>query len=159
MAAADGPADRRIVVGVDGSEHSRQALRWATSLAGQIGATVVAVMAWEFPTTVGWSAGTYVPDSWNPETDAEQALATVLNEVVGSARPAGIQAVVREGNAAKALLEQSKGTTMLVVGGRGRHGGLTSRLLGSTSADCAEQATCPVLVVHGDQAPPTRVTG
>ncbi len=159
MATPDEPADPRIVVGVDGSEHSKQALRWATSLAAQVGATVDAVLAWEFPTTVGWSAGTYVPDTWNPEIDAEQTLDAAIDDVFGAARPAGLRAVLREGNAAKTLLEQSEGATMLVVGGRGHHGGFTGRLLGSASAHCAENATCPVLVVHGGQPPPAGVTG
>jgi nucleotide-binding universal stress UspA family protein len=145
--------DQRIVVGVDGSEHSKQALRWATALGAQIGATVDAVMAWDFPTSVGWSAGTYVPDTWNPETDAQTSLETTIDEVFGSERPDHLRATVQEGHAAKVLLDQSKSATMLVVGGRG-HGGLAGRLLGSASKECAEHATCPVLVVHGDQPPP-----
>jgi nucleotide-binding universal stress UspA family protein len=143
---------RRIVVGVDGSEHSKQALRWAASLAAQSGATVDAVMAWEFPTSMGWSAGTYVPDTWNPESDAEQALATAIDDVFGSERPAGLRPILREGNASKALLELSEGATMLVVGSRG-HSGLTGRLVGSAAADCTQHASCPVLVVHGEEPP------
>ena len=145
--------DQRIVVGVDGSEHSRQALRWATALGAQIGASVDAVMAWDFPTRAGWSAGTYVPENWNPETDAQTSLETTIDEVFGSERPDHLGAVVQEGHVAKVLLDQSKSATMLVVGGRG-HGGLAGRLLGSASRECAEHATCPVLVVHGDQPPP-----
>jgi nucleotide-binding universal stress UspA family protein len=39
---------------------------------------------------------------------------------------------------------------MLIVGSRG-HGGFSGLLLGSVSANCAEHATCPVLVIHGDR--------
>ena len=148
--------DQRVVVGVDGSEHSRQALRWATALAAQIGAHVDAVMAWDFPTSAGWSAGTYVPENWNPEADAQTSLETTIGEVFGAQRPDHLRAIAQEGHVAKVLLEQSKSATMLVVGGRG-HGGLAGRLLGSASRECAEHATCPVLVVHGDQPPPAPV--
>lgn len=42
-------AKARIVVGVDGSEQSRRALRWALRYARQADAVVEAVMAWEPP--------------------------------------------------------------------------------------------------------------
>jgi nucleotide-binding universal stress UspA family protein len=60
---------------------------------------------------------------------------------------------VREGGAAKVLLEVSEGAAMVIVGSRG-HGGFTGLLLGSVSANVAEHASCPVLIIHGDQAPP-----
>ena len=46
------------------------------------------------------------------------------------------------------------GAAMLVFGSRG-HGGFTGLLLGSVSANVAEHASCPVLIIHGDQAPPS----
>jgi nucleotide-binding universal stress UspA family protein len=55
--------------------------------------------------------------------------------------------------AAKVLLDVSQGAIMLVVGSRG-HGGFAGLLLGSVSANVAEHAPCPVLVIHGDQAEP-----
>jgi nucleotide-binding universal stress UspA family protein len=137
----------RIVVGVDGSEQSKLALRWAMRISQTLGASIDAVIAWHFPVNFGWS---YVPDAWNPEADAERCLTECVNEVVGSDLPPGMRLLVREGLGARVLLNESGGAAMLVVGSRG-HGGFAGLLLGSISSTCAEHATCPVLVVHGDQ--------
>lgn len=140
----------RVVVGVDGSEQSKQALRWAAHFAAGCGARVDAVAAWLFPAGFGWGA---VPLEWSPGQDMEKTLTETVDEVFGSQRPENMRLAVCEGNPAKVLLEESKGALMLVVGSRG-HGGFAGLLLGSVSAGVAEHATCPVLVVHGDQAPP-----
>jgi nucleotide-binding universal stress UspA family protein len=141
---------RRIVVGVDGSDRSRLALRWAQVLATATGSTIDAVLAWEYPPMAnGWAA---VPPDWHANEDAEKALNETVDAVFGADRPVGLQLVVREGHAARVLLEASAGAQMLVVGSRG-HGGFVGLLLGSVSANCAEHAPCSVLVVHGDELP------
>jgi nucleotide-binding universal stress UspA family protein len=83
----------------------------------------------------------------------EKVLDDTVLAVFGDQPPAGLQRQVREGGAAKVLLEAGEGAIMLVVGSRG-HGGFAGLLLGSVSANVAEHASCPVLVIHGDQAPP-----
>jgi nucleotide-binding universal stress UspA family protein len=140
----------RIVVGIDGSEESKQALRWARDLALAIDARVEAVAVWQYPPTYGW---TYLPTEWNPADDMDKVLTTCVDEVFGPHRPARVELIVREGQPSSVLVEASKGATMLVVGSRG-HGGFAGLLLGSVSSAVAEHATCPVLVVHGDQAFP-----
>ncbi len=52
------------------------------------------------------------------------------------------------------VLKVSEGATVLVVGSRD-HGGFTGLLLGSVSPSVAEHAPCPVLIIHGDQDPPS----
>jgi nucleotide-binding universal stress UspA family protein len=149
MTADSTPKTKRIVVGVDGSEESKSALRWAARFAAVTGGGIDAVLAWHTPVSVGW---TYAPEDWRPDEDAEQTLANTVDEVFGADRPADIALIVEEGNPAKVLLDHSEGAEMLVTGSRG-HGGFAGLLLGSVSSHCAEHATCPVLVVHGDQAP------
>jgi nucleotide-binding universal stress UspA family protein len=140
----------RIVVGVDGSEQSKKALRWAAHLAADSGARLEAVAAWEFPISYGWAA---VPVAWNPEQDTEKLLTRTVDDVFGENRPGDMRLSVHESNPAKALIDASEGALMLVVGSRG-HGGFAGLLLGSVSASVAEHAKCSVLVVHGDQFPP-----
>ncbi|MCW2526694.1 MAG: universal stress protein UspA [Pseudonocardiales bacterium] len=148
------PANR-IVVGVDGSVPSEHALRWAQFMAHASGSYVEAVAAWEPFASYGWLAAGWeiVPNGWDPALDAEKYLTSTVDRVFAESRPAGLQLSVRQGNAAKVLLEAAKGAQMLIVGNRG-HGGFTDLLLGSVSAACTHHATCPVLVVHGDTPAP-----
>jgi nucleotide-binding universal stress UspA family protein len=140
----------RIVVGVDGSSSSRLALRWAAALATASGSRLDAVIAWHFEASYGRA---YLPVDLNPALDAEKTLSETVDEVFGAHRPTDMRLAVAQGGAAKVLLRESEGARMLVVGSRGR-GGFTGLLLGSVSASVAEHATCPVLVVHGESAPP-----
>lgn len=144
-----------IVVGVDGSDQSQQALRWAAYLAAKTGATITAVCTWQIVMTdVGAGGWGLVADGWDPAKDSQHALDGTIDEVFPDARPPGLQTVVRDGSAAKVLIELSKDAQMLIVGSRG-HGGFTGLLLGSVSAACSHHAHCPVLVVHGDRPPPS----
>jgi len=148
----------RVVVGVDGSKSSHQALRWARFMAEATGGSLEAVTAWQSTSsynwgTAGWAA---IPADWNPGEDARKMLTDTVAEVFGDTPPAGITMTIREGGAAHVLLELSAGARTLVVGSRG-HGGFAGLLLGSVSAACAEHASCPVMVVHGDAPPPPAV--
>jgi nucleotide-binding universal stress UspA family protein len=136
-----------IVVGVDGSDSSRQALTWAVHYAALIGAEVDAVISWNYP--VGYGIGAVASD-WNPGEDARHLLAKTVIAVLGDDIPVPLTEVVREGNPAQVLLDETKDAQMLVVGSRG-HGGFVGLLLGSVSAHCAEHAHCPVLVIHGKE--------
>lgn len=144
---------QRIVVGVDGSPQSEQALHWATYLAGCTGSEIEAVTAWppQFEWGLAWIPGGL---NWNPAGESAKLLELSLERVYGGSIPASVHRRVVEGGAAKVLIEASRNATALVVGSRG-HGGFTGLLLGSVSTACAEHASCPVVVVHGDNPPPT----
>lgn len=145
----------RIVVGVDGSEPSQHALRWAAALSRATGAGLCAVAAWQPYTAYGWMGAGWaaMPADWDPAADAEAALTKTVGAVFGEDRPEDLELLVLEGGPAATLLEVSKHATMLVVGSRG-HGGFAGLLLGSVSSACAEHAECPVLVLHGDSPAP-----
>ena len=143
-----------IVVGVDGSEPSLMALRWAMSLAELMRCDVQAVMAWHQFVSVGFSGmGMGAIGDWDPQTLASQILNSAVDGVCGTDRPANVSCVVTEGVPAKVLLDAAADARMLVVGSRG-HGGFTGLLLGSVSGACAEHGTCPVLVIHGTTPAP-----
>ncbi|MGI8879385.1 MAG: universal stress protein [Jatrophihabitans sp.] len=156
MSNTEGTSEHnRIVVGVDGSEPSKQALRWARFLAETTGSTIEAITAWQPLISYGWMGGGWAvpPADWDPASDAEKAAVATIDEIFGEDRPPALELTVREGNPAQVLLEASKGARMLVVGSRG-HGGFSGLLLGSVSAVCTEHAVCPVLVLHGSTPAP-----
>lgn len=143
--------DSRIVVGVDGSPESVQALKWAASLAPTLGAVIVAVTAWHFETVVG----PYAAAEWDPEADALKVMNDAVVEAFGEEPPEGLRTLRRRGNPAEVLIDAGRNARMIIVGSRG-HGGFAGLLLGSVSQACVEHASCPVLVVHrGSVAPLT----
>ena len=79
----------RIVVGVDGSESSKQALRWAARQAGFTGATLEAVTGWEYPAFYGWSPA--MPDDVDYEDLARRGLIQTIDEVFGQDRPPRVE--------------------------------------------------------------------
>ncbi len=112
-----------IVVGIDGSAHSREALRWAVDEAAIRGATVRAVMTWSMPYAfVGLEAAVAIPtDSF--ETSAREELAKIVEECVPDATVrAGIEQVLHAGNPVPELLDEARTADLLVVGARGTGG-------------------------------------
>jgi nucleotide-binding universal stress UspA family protein len=139
---------KTIIVGVDGSPSSHKALAWAAMEAGDHGADLVVVNAWEhtlLPPAGSLSVSEhYVPD---PSQRSADDLLREIKEVLGEDPPVLVQPVVKQGNAAEVLIDQSESADMLVVGTRG-HGGFRGLVLGSVSQHVAAYAKCPVTVVR-----------
>ncbi|UIK89881.1 universal stress protein [Arthrobacter polaris] len=132
-----------IVVGVDGSDESVLALKWAQTLAHSLAATITAVTAWQVETMFG----TYISPDWDPNEDAGRILKDAVHRAFADNPPEGFNGVTVRGRPAQVLLEAAQSAQMLIVGSRGR-GGFKGMLLGSVSSACVEHASCPVLVVH-----------
>jgi nucleotide-binding universal stress UspA family protein len=145
-AEPDGAGEHRIVVGVDGSASSKAALAWAVRQASLTGAAVEAVIAWQFPNAYGYAM------SIIPNIDFDELASGVVSDAIGEVSATAPQVEIGyrvvEGNAAGALLDESVGADLLVVGSRG-HGGFVEALLGSVGQHCVQHATCPVVVVRG----------
>jgi nucleotide-binding universal stress UspA family protein len=140
----------RIVAGVDGSDSSLSALRWAIRQAGLTGATVQAVAAWHYPVAPGGYGWPPVgaEQSYDFREIAEKTLADAISNVLDPGNDIHVHAQVIEGNAAQVLIDASAGADLLVVGSRG-HGGFAEALLGSVSQHCVHHAPCPVVIIRG----------
>jgi nucleotide-binding universal stress UspA family protein len=139
---------RRIVVGVDGSSTSREALAWAVREARTNGGRVEAVHAWNVPAPAMYPYGAIAIE--HDETYAKRSR-DILDQVVDGTDTRGleepVERIVAQGGPAQVLLEVAKGADLLVVGSRGL-GGFTGLLLGSVGSQCVHHAHCPVLVVR-----------
>ena len=139
--------ERRIVVGVDGSEESRAALRWAVGQARLTSAIVEAVTVWKYPSTLGYNAP-FSSDDF--ATWADESLSGCVSDALEEGKPVDIRKTVVHGDATKALLEAAHGAQLLVVGNRG-HSGLSAALLRSVGHQCAHHVTCPLILVSREQ--------
>jgi nucleotide-binding universal stress UspA family protein len=143
-----------IVVGVDRSEGAKAALRFALEEAELRQARLRVVHAWQY----GYIGATGFEGSYpvlggdikELRDGAERDLDATLQESIPETRTVEIERRVVEDRPAAALVEESRGADLLVVGSRGL-GGFAGLLLGSVSQQCAHHAACPVVIVHGDR--------
>ena len=131
-----------IVVGLDGSDSSTKALRWAVEEARLRGGVVKAVRAWELPLQPYES---YIPPEiyLDAAKDAEVNLEDQLAKVLGKNPPVEISREIHEGDPAMVIMDQADGAKMIVVGSRGL-GGFSGVLLGSVSSRLVHHARCLV---------------
>ncbi len=149
---SDSSHDHGIVVGVDGSAASDNALSWALSEAELRGVDLDVVIAWTFP--YQWAEGFDM--MWREDSEyfakiamaeADKAVERVLH---GVPRPSWLHVWAVEGAASVVLLDRAKTAEMLVVGTRGR-GGFQDLLLGSVSTACVHHTPCPIAVIPCDR--------
>ena len=133
----------RIVVGIDGSPSSLDALSWAARQAQLTAAGLEVVTCWEWPSSYGWAMP--IPDNFDPEGDIRGTLEAALAPLRTAHPGMDVEGRVVRGHPAPILVEASKGAELLVVGSRG-HGEFVGMVIGSVSEYCAEHAHCPVLV-------------
>lgn len=148
MAAGGG-----LVVGVDGSEGSLRALRWALREARVHTAPVRAVLAWSY---LDQSPGSF--DVAYGENDARARLDGALEAVAGEVGDVEVERVVVCDLPARALLANAGDADLLVVGSRGV-GGFKGLLLGSVSHQVVQHAPCPVVVVPGEEPSTPEASG
>ncbi|MCK9894153.1 universal stress protein [Frankia sp. AgB32] len=143
--ASQVPAHGAVVVGVDGSHLSIEALRFAAREARLRGAVLRVVHAWT-PVPVGYPAVYIGVDFEAAEKAARGVLDACVAAGVGDRGDLAVEDLLVTGGATPALLSAAGDAQLLVVGSRG-HGGFAELLLGSVSHQCLHHAPCPVAVV------------
>jgi nucleotide-binding universal stress UspA family protein len=137
-----------VVVGVDGSAESWNAIAFGFEFAEQTGASVTAVLAWHDPTSTG--PGDMLFPVHDVVALAEDSSVVLSEAVAGQAvdhPDVKVTERLVHGAPAKVLEAQSQEADLLVVGSRGR-GRIRGFLLGSVSRAVLHHATCPVAVVR-----------
>jgi nucleotide-binding universal stress UspA family protein len=141
---------KQIIVGVDGSDNSRAALRWAYDEAAHHGASLNAVMVSHAPPLpMQPPYGSLPPEGYEsqPARDAVDMLERLTADLDARKPAVDVRNSTHQGNPAKVLIELSGSADLLVVGSRG-HGGFAGMLLGSVSQHLVAHAACPVVVVR-----------
>jgi len=140
-----------IVVGIDGSDTAREAVRQATQLARSVGARIELVSAYEPVADARLRESIVVPEDlhWiiNPREDVE----ATLEEAAAEIRDAGVAVEVfaRQGDPADAILDvaEERGSDLIVVGNKGMTGAKRF-LLGSVPNKVSHHAPCSVLIIR-----------
>ncbi|SLN00446.1 universal stress protein [Brevibacterium yomogidense] len=135
-----------IVVGVDGSNASRNALRFAIGEAKSLGRSIRVVGAYTVPSVAAATIDvSYVPID---DSAVRSSVTTVLKEAAAEVKAADVpvEAIIEIGDAAGVLVEESKQASLTVVGSRGK-GGFAGRLLGTVSSALPAHSACPTIVV------------
>jgi nucleotide-binding universal stress UspA family protein len=147
-----------IVVGVDGSAASRDALRWAVDEARLRETPVLAVHVWHAPAIpadiapVPMHVSAFEDEGLQPllREAARKTVEQVVHELADDASGVDVRSAVVQGAPATALIDAARDAELLVIGSRGR-GGFAGLLLGSVSQQVAQHATCPVVICrHAD---------
>jgi|SRR5579871_531638 len=141
-----------IVVGVDGSDPSRDALAWAAGQAALNGSRLRVVMCWQEPVSYGWPVA--YPEDFDPELETMAALRSMVGEVLGEAAAEASELIVEQGHPGPILVAAARQADLLVVGNRG-HGAFTGMILGSVSEFCAAHSPVPVVIVRHAEPSPT----
>jgi nucleotide-binding universal stress UspA family protein len=147
---ADEHSELRVVVGVDGSPESFDALDWGARQAVAADAVLELLVCWLVPATLGYGVPTDVGGEF--EESARNVVNDALARVRSQHRNLEVRAQIVESSPAPMLRDASRGAYLLVVGSRG-FGGFRGLLLGSVSQYCAQHAHCPVLIVRDGSAP------
>lgn len=143
-----------IVVGVDGSDASGDALRWAAEEARLRSSSLVAVHAWSFvppqpigdPGMLAMPAGD-LPGQLDAESEAARiSLDNAVAGILGADAGVEVERKLVEGDAGEVLVAESKEAELVVVGSHGRSG-FKAAILGSVSRHVVDHAACPVVVV------------
>ncbi len=140
-----------IVVGVDGSEHSKPVLEWAMQEAAVRHAPLTVLTVHQVVGSFWTGTPTIYPADQSEAEKARQAAEEAVSQVasrLGDAAPDSVTVRALNGVPAQELINASRDADLVVVGLRGG-GGFAGLQMGSVSSQVARHAACPVVVVRG----------
>lgn len=135
-----------IVVGIDGSDASLNALDFAIAEASATGRSIRLVGAYTIPSVAAATIDvSYVPID---DSAVRAAVTESLKAAAAKVKEAdvAVEAIIEIGDAAGVLVEETAQASLAVVGSRGR-GGFAGRLLGTVSSALPAHSHCPTIVV------------
>ena len=137
-----------IIVGVDGSGHSQQALEWAMNEAAirHLPLSVLTV----HPAIVGYFGGVFTtPQDQGLTEQAQVAVQAETDKVLAGLNgphPESVTVKAMHSFPVEELINASNETDLIVLGSRGA-GGFARLMLGSTAGQVVQHTYCPVLIV------------
>jgi nucleotide-binding universal stress UspA family protein len=138
-----------ILVGIDGSTHSRRALEWAIKEAATRHAPLT-VLTVHQPYRGFWNASVAYPGDAALISQARKAVQEETDDALAKfaedARPAKVTVLAVDGSPTEQILHAGADADMIVLGSRGA-GGFSKLLLGSVASQVTHHAHCPVMVI------------
>ena len=139
-----------LVVGTDGSDTAKEAVREASELAGKLGAKIHLVSAYE-PVPGGRlrEERQDVPEDMQWMINPKEDVNTTLEEAAGAIQGVETETHAREGDPADAILDvaEEKDADLIVVGNKGMSGAKRF-LLGSVPNKISHHAPCSVMIIR-----------
>lgn len=155
------PLFRKILVPLDGSEHSERALEIAIQIARNFSGELTLLHVYSIAVT---PVVIPEPTTLNP-TGVPIATSAEISKMVDAARDAGkkiladaeervrknnvgVETALREGNSAQEIVKTAKEGqfNLIVIGAKGTHR-IRDLLMGSVTEGVAKNAPCPVMIV------------
>ncbi len=133
-----------VVVGVDGSEESARALRWAAEYVQRVGGLVHAITVWHQPVQFGYRLPTSDAEL---EQRARESLDGIVSSVKSEFPAVEVKSRLLRGHVVDELVGLSHQADIMVMGNKG-HGAFTGMMVGSVTLKLVHHARCPVLVAR-----------
>ncbi|MEV0947744.1 universal stress protein [Rhodococcus sp. NPDC049939] len=143
------PDQRPVVVGIDGSDLSREAVTRAFEFASFFDAPLVGVHTWQGSPSMGGGTRGLLVD-WDAVRQEEEAL--LAEGLAGESETfpdVVVTQIAEQGSAADAMMKHAKDAQLIVVGSHGR-GPVLGALMGSTSQNLLHHATCPIMICRSE---------
>lgn len=152
-----------VLVGVDSSDESLAALRWAAAHAWRAGGRIRAISVWDEPVPPAGPGQLLSPAGEDTlPAELERGARERLDDAIASTVDHAVEVVaeIHRGNAGTVLVERATDTgAELLALGNAHHGALRGALAGSVAQHCIRHGTTPIVLVPNHDQPVTTPPG